>query len=172
MVYSWINDTTIHTKTKIRYSDLLVRVWLLIKNHKQKKDFVENVKIELVSSVGMCFTGRINRLVNSLVGFVDGITVGISIKEQLQLEIGKIIAKLSKKEINYDDAVKEITVLFEDPDVVEDKSINTYYKQAWLDALEDYKEDTEEIKEEIKEEIMDVISENYVLNILHINSLK
>ena len=139
----WINDMSIHTKTQICYGELLARVWILVKNHDQKEDFIENIKIELNSSVGMCFTGRINRLVNALVGFVDEITVGISIKEQLQLEIGKIIAKLSKKEINYDDAVKEITILFEEPDVKEDKTVTSYYKQAWLDALDDYKEEEE-----------------------------
>ena len=141
----WINDVSVHTKTQICYGELLSRVWILIKNHKQKYDFIENVKIELNASVGMCFTGRINRLVNSLIGFIDGITVGISIKEQLQLEIGKIIAKLSKKEVNYKDTVNIVSTLFEDPDVKEDVTITSYYKQAWLDALEDYKE--EELEE-------------------------
>lgn len=147
-IYNWINDTSIHTKTQIRYSELLARVWILVKNHQQKEDFIENVKIELTSSIKMCFTGRINRLVNSLVGFIDGITVGISIQEQLQLEIGKIIAQLSKKEIMYEDAVTYISNLFEDPDVKEDETVTSYYKQAWLDALDDYK--SEEVKEEVK----------------------
>ena len=97
----------------------------------------------------MCFTGRINRLVNSLIGFIDGITVGISIKEQLQLEIGKIIAKLSKKEITYEVSVKEITALFDDHEVKEDETITTYYKQAWLDALDDYKPEEEQKVDDI-----------------------
>lgn len=152
-IYTWINDTSVHTKTQICYSELLARVWILVKNHEQKKDFIENVKIELNSSVGMCFTGRINRLVNALVGFIDGITVGISIKEQLQLEIGKIIAKLSKKEIKYEDAVKDISVLFEDPDVKEDETVTSYYKQAWLDALDDYKEYSEDVVSDVEERL-------------------
>ena len=139
----WVNDTTIHTKTGIKYGELLARIWILVKNHKQKNDFIDNIKIELNDSIGMCFTGRLNRLVNSLVGFIDGITVGISVKEQLQLEIGKIIAKLSKKEMDYDTASKEISNLFEDPDVKEDETVTSYYKQAWLDALEDYKPELE-----------------------------
>jgi hypothetical protein len=143
-IRNWINDASVHTKTNVRYVELLARVWILIDEHKMKQDFIKNVKIELDASVGMCFTGRINRLVNSLIGFIDGITVGISIKEQLQLEIGKIMAKLGIEEINYNEAVKEITALFEDPDVLEDETVTSYYKAAWIDALEDYKKDTEE----------------------------
>jgi hypothetical protein len=151
---SWINNGDVHTNTQVTYSELLARIWILIKNHEQKNDFIENVKIELNASVGMCFTGRINRLVNSLIGFVDGITVGISMKEQLQLEIGKIIAKLSKKEITYEVAIKEITALFDDPEVREDETITTYYRQAWLDALDDYKPEEEQKDDDITEEVL------------------
>lgn len=140
----WIDSPSVHSKTNMTYSELLARVWILIKNHEQKNDFILNVKTELNASVGMCFVGNINRLVNSLIGFVDDINVGISIKEQLQLEIGKIIAKLTTKEITYKIALKEITTLFDDHEVNEDETVTEYYKQAWLDALEDYNpEETE-----------------------------
>lgn len=161
-IRTWINDASIHSKTNITYKELLARVWVLIKTHEKKKEFIENVRIEIESSIGKCFTGKINRLVNSLVGFIDGITVGISIKEQLQLEIGKIIAKLSKQEIKYEQAVKEITELFEDPDVKEDETVTSYYKQAWLDALEDYKPDekTDEEEAELVKELLQKQLEN------------
>lgn len=68
-------------------------------------------------------------------------TVGISIKEQLQLEIGKIISQLGKGELKYSECKKTITKLFDNPDVKEDETITSYYKQSWLDALEDYKPD-------------------------------
>jgi hypothetical protein len=137
---TWINDTTMHSKTQITYGELLARIYILAKNHEKKSDFINNIKFEINDSIGMCFTGRINRLVNSAVGFIDDIYVGISIKEQLQLEIGIIIDKLSKKEIDFQTANKEITNLFEDPLCKEDETINDYYKNAWLDALNDYKE--------------------------------
>ena len=149
----WIGYPDVNTKSGIAYDELLARVWILIKNHPQKEDFISNVKIELDSSVGVCFTGRFNRLVNSLIGFVDGVTVGISIKEQLQIEIGKLIAKLGANEISYNDCHKKITELFEDPDVKEDTTITSYYKQSWLDALDDYKQDEEKKEDEITEAI-------------------
>lgn len=145
-VKRWVVIDDVHTKTNMSYGELLAKVWILVKNHPQKEDFIANVKIELKASVGVCFTGRFNRLVNSLIGFVDGITVGISIQEQLQLEIGKLIAKLGKKEIEYDECYKTIEKMFDDPDVKEDESVTADYKKSWLDALEDYKPELENEK--------------------------
>lgn len=140
-VRQWVSIKDVNSKTMMTYGELLARVWILIKNHGQKQDFIDNVKIELSASVGFCFLGRFNRLVNALVGFVDGIMVGISIKEQLQLEIGKMIAKLGLGEIGYEECYRNIVELFEDVDVKEDETITSYYKQSWLDALDDYKPD-------------------------------
>lgn len=158
-IIRWVDCPDKHIKTDTKYGEMLARVWLLIKNHNQKEDFIANVKIELEASRDVCFTGRYNRLINSLVGFIDGVTVGISIKEQLQIEIGKIIAKLGKKELKYKECKKLIKELFDDPDVKEDETVTSYYMQSWLDALEEYKvpddeddEDEEEKKEEEDED--------------------
>jgi hypothetical protein len=73
-----------------------------------------------------------------------------SIKEQLQIEIGKIMTKLGTNELSYKKCYDTISKLFEDPDVKEDETITSYYKKSWLDALEDYKPiEGEELKEEI-----------------------
>lgn len=160
VVLDWANDPTIHVKSQVRYSELLARIWILIKGHSLKKDFIENVKREFRDSIKMCFTGRINRLVNSLIGFIDGIVVGISIKEQLQLEIAKIIKKLTSKEITYDQCKNQINELFEDPDVKQDETVTEYYKQAWIDALEDY------APEDANENKNTIANENVVNNVL------
>jgi hypothetical protein len=138
-IHMWCNDTSIHTKTGITYGELFARIWLLVKDLPNRDDYLENIRIEINDSIGMCFTGRLNRLVNSLIGFIDGIVVGISIKEQLQLEINKILSELTSNKIDYDTCKKHITDLFENHDVKEDPEITDYYKNAWLDALNDYK---------------------------------
>lgn len=138
-VRDWTEIQTVQSQVKITYGELFARIWLLVQGHKQFDDFLVNIRIELEASHGMCFTGKFNRLTNSLVGFVDGITVGISSREQLQIEIGKLVEKLSQKQISYEDCKAEVKELFEDPDVKEDKTITLDYKQSWLDALEDYK---------------------------------
>jgi hypothetical protein len=138
-IRTWCSDISTHTKTGITYGELFARIWLLVKDLPNRDDYLENIRIEINDSIGMCFTGRLNRLVNSLIGFIDGIVVGISIKEQLQLEINKILGELTSNKIDYDTCKKHITDLFENPDVKEDPEITDYYKNAWLDALEDYK---------------------------------
>ena len=47
-------------KTRLTYKNLLSRVWILIKNHDQKEDFIANVKIDLDSSRNVCFTESFN----------------------------------------------------------------------------------------------------------------
>lgn len=147
-VYNWqmidyvTQNTTItdtHTATKTTYGELLARVWILVREHQQRDDFLINVKYEIAESVGYCFTGRFNRLVNSLIGFVDGVTVGISVKEQLQLEMGRLIASLGKGDITYAKCIAEFGALFDDPVVAADASITKAYKDSWFFALEDYK---------------------------------
>jgi hypothetical protein len=125
-------------KDDITYEELLSRVWLIVKKHALKKEFIQNIKLELVESINVCFVGKINRLVNSLIGFVDGITVGISVFEQIQLEIGCIMSKLTKKEQTFDESKKQILELFNNSD---NKLISEEYKQAWIDALNEFKLD-------------------------------
>lgn len=138
-VRDWTYLTTVQSQTNTTYGEMFARIWLLVKSHKQQEDFLANIRIELEASHGMCFTGKFNRLINSLVGFVDGITVGISSREQLQIEIGMLVEKLSQKLISFDDCKQEVKDLFDDPDLQADETITEDYKQAWLDALEDYK---------------------------------
>ncbi len=146
-VRQWVADRSIHTASNTKYSEMLARVWILVDNHTQKKDFMENLKIELESSKDVCFTGRYNRLINSLVGFIDGITVGISLKEQLQIEIGKLIENLGRERMTYAECKKQMEALFNEPEVKEDETITKEYMQSWLDALEDYKPDDVEAEE-------------------------
>jgi hypothetical protein len=162
-VRDWTNLTTVQGQTNTTYGAMFARVWLLVNSHKQKEDFLVNIRIELEASHGMCFTGKFNRLINSLVGFVDDITVGISSREQLQIEIGKLVEKLSQELISYDDCKAEVKDLFDDPELQGDETITEDYKQAWLDALEDYKPVPKEVEAKIlkyKEAILNPMAAN------------
>jgi hypothetical protein len=162
-VRDWTNLTTVQGQTNMTYGAMFARVWLLVNGHKQQEDFLVNIRIELEASHGMCFTGKFNRLINSLVGFVDGITVGISSREQLQIEIGKLVEKLSQKLISYDDCKQEVKDLFDDPELQGDETITEDYKLSWLDALEDYKpvpKEEEAMKLGFREDFSNPIHEN------------
>jgi hypothetical protein len=79
----------------------------------------------------VCFTGKYNRLINSLVGILDGVYVGISEREEIQLEFAQLIQRLQEKEINkrtFANAVEEACNIL----------INEENKGTWIDALCDY----------------------------------
>jgi len=121
-----ISDTSIHSKMNITYNDLLERIWQLIKNHSEKNNLIERLKTEMHDSYIHCFTGRINRLINSLSRFIEGVGITISEKEELQNEI-TIIKKFGEKKI-----LKEMNGAFNC------RNLEENYKNAWIEALEDY----------------------------------
>jgi hypothetical protein len=127
-----------HSITELTYIETFELVWeifdYLIDNDKSynKDDLLERLYIELNDSVGYCYTGKYNRLINSLVGIIDGVYVGISSQEEIQMEMGKIIEKLNK-DINPDSFEKALCDAKEIFRSV-DETIN---KDDWLEALYD-----------------------------------
>lgn len=168
-IKDWVADVAQHSASKTKYDEMLARIWILIDNHAQKEDFINNLKIELESSVRVCFTGRFNRLINSLVGFVDGITVGISLKEQLQIEINRIIEKLGQEKITYAECKKQMEDILNAEEVIEDKTITEEWKRSWLDALEDYNPDKVEEEEEYDK---DTWQNNFVDKVKNSSTMK
>ena len=55
------------------------------------------------------------------------------------MEISKLISKLGENKISYEECYKNLTELFEEPDVKNDETITFDYKKSWIDALEDYR---------------------------------
>lgn len=66
----------------------------------QQKDALDRLKTEMTEGKGMCFTGKLNRLVNSLVGFDDNISLNISENDQAA-EIMRSIGKKLHREGRY-----------------------------------------------------------------------
>ena len=130
---SLINDTSVHSVMKVTYAELLERVWTLISYHPQKKNLIERLKTEIHESFGYCFTGRINRLINSLSGFVDGIGITISAKEEIQNEVLLIVKRYSEEKITKEEAIAEVNNLLKDRNDLDDA-----FKKSWIEALEDY----------------------------------
>lgn len=144
-ILSWIykyginydNDIRFHpTKhgiTGLKYEDLFLKIWkvmnhLIDNNEFEKDSILERLATEIIDSRGHCFTGRFNRLVNSLCGILDGIYVGISTTEEIQIEMGQIIEKLNNnKSYTFKDAYCDACeTLRSSPD-----------KSSWMSALMD-----------------------------------
>ena len=122
-----------HSLTQYTYHNIFDLVWCVAMNHKDKLDIIVRITTEVSDSIGMCFTGRINRIVNSLVGILECVNIGISTKEQLQLNVQRIVKRVTENQLDYIDGICEIKDLF-----IND---TTNEKKAWLDAFKDYEPD-------------------------------
>lgn len=133
-----------HSVLKITYKELLEIVLCIAVNHTSKDDILERIKTEIDDSVGFCFTGIMNRLINSLVGFIDGIKVSISVKEEIQMNVQAIIKQYIAKKVKFREAMCQVNDLFDIPtDILVEEKISPEYKQSWIDGLEDYYEEDE-----------------------------
>lgn len=130
-----MKDTSIHSISKLTYAELFEYVVRIAKHHTKPEDAYERIMIETLDSIGMCFTGRMNRLVNSMVGIVDGLHVGISPREQLQMEIQIIMNDLIHKKGCVKDTKQKMKQLFE---TVDDTVMLPMEKKSYMDALDDY----------------------------------
>jgi Leucine-rich repeat (LRR) protein len=85
LVKSYCNNTEIHSLLLLSFQDVLEYVWETIKLFdKDKQNEIKNImNQEMRDSVGMCFTGRISRLINCLNGFSDLVSIEISDNEQI-----------------------------------------------------------------------------------------
>jgi hypothetical protein len=138
---------TVQSTTNLTYKKTFALLWAIMRYLIEKGDFkeediYERLITELEESDKVCFTGKYNRLINSLVGILEGVNVGISSKEEIQLEFGKIMERLNKnKETDkyyFSNAVCEANQIFVHSDNSE--------KSIWMEALFDLAPDPIKIK--------------------------
>ncbi len=79
-ILNYCDDKIEHFTYLITYSDLLIYVWSRIRN---KDEILKVLNQEITDGLCMCFTGRMTRLLNVLVGFYDDIELQISDSEQI-----------------------------------------------------------------------------------------
>lgn len=158
----WNTENTVHSIHKISFSQLFEKIVRIIVNHEQKVNLIERLKIELTDSIGYCFTGRVNRMVNSLVGCVEGIKVSFSYKEQILIESQMIIKRLVDKKITFEKAQEEMKEIFNDDEVRKDPLL-VELEAVYIESLADYNEDEiapynpDDINDDINNEINIVV---------------
>jgi hypothetical protein len=152
-IYNLENDfelSVVNSITELTYKKTFELIWaVLCHKYSQKEinmnDVFERIVVEIVDGQKMCFTGKYNRLINSMVGIIDGVQVGHSTGEQLQLEFGIIIEKFNKSN-NSEIMTYPFSTLVCDTksilEMVEDENI----KNAWLEAIMDMAPEPKKIK--------------------------
>ena len=101
IVYLEIKD--VHSILLINFEDLFIRVLQRIMLSEHKTELLIRLDDEMTDSMCKCFTGRLTRLVNVLVGFFDDIEINISYSERIS---AIILYVLSGEEMT--DELKEI----------------------------------------------------------------
>lgn len=139
-IQGWFASGEIHSLHQITFAQLFEKVVRIIIHHEHKEGLIERLREELTEAMGLCFTGRMNRLVNSLSGIVEGIKVSFSIEEQIQLESQKIIERLNTKTITLEKAKEEMLEIFNDEEIKKDDSLMRL-KEDYVNALDDFVDD-------------------------------
>ena len=80
---TYLDDTNVHSTLLVSFYDVFVKVFGRIMCHPNKIDIICRLDEELKESECKCFTGRLTRLVNCLVGFYDDIVISISDSERI-----------------------------------------------------------------------------------------
>ena len=92
-ILNYCDDKTTHFSYLITYSDLLIYVWSRIIASTNADEILAVLNQEISDGLCMCFTGRLTRLLNTLVGFYSDIELQISDSDQ----ITNIIMELKNK---------------------------------------------------------------------------
>jgi hypothetical protein len=77
------SDETVHEQTGITYAELFRYVFYYIWNSEHYDELLNILEEEIIEGSGLCFVGRLTRLVNVLSGYHDGVTLQIDDKSQI-----------------------------------------------------------------------------------------
>jgi Leucine-rich repeat (LRR) protein len=106
-ILNYCDDSMEHTSLLITYSDLLIYVWSRITFSANKDEILQVLNQEISDGLCMCFTGRLTRLLNTLVGFYDDIELQISDSEQITNIIMSIKNKFPSDQEQLRDAIRK-----------------------------------------------------------------
>lgn len=87
LIKKYCMDQSVHSLCMVTYEDVYRKVWERIKAHKEKEELKKRLIQEVTDGEGLCFTGRLSRLVNTLVHYYDDIQMSISDNAQINAKI-------------------------------------------------------------------------------------
>ena len=105
-------DNAKYGRTQLRLISVLNKVWCYIKTHEYSDELKNRLLEELNDTVGLCSSGYVSRIVNTLSGLTD-LSIRISYEDQIVANMG---AKLNNKimeiedELVRDQIINEMTI--------------------------------------------------------------
>ena len=107
----------------VRYGQVVDHVWAFIRSHEHRADLVYRLLQELNDGRGSCVNGKMARLINTLQGYDDSITMPPS-RDVFQIQIERLRSK------PLDERGSEARRLFEEYQIPQEE------QAPWLEALE------------------------------------
>lgn len=104
-IMKYLKLTNVHSILLITFEDLFIRVFQRIILSEHKTELLIRLNDEMYDSIDKCFTGRLTRLVNVLVGFYEDIEINISDSERIS---NIILSVLNGEEMT--DELKEMCI--------------------------------------------------------------
>ena len=164
-VFSEFQNKTVHTLLHCTYKQLFELIVTVIMspvfNNETRELLLMRLNMEIKDSIGYCFTGKMNRLVNAVSGTLEGVSVKISGKEEIQIHMQKLVKKIGEQDVitpaYFSQIMKETRDMFRDIHE-NDPSITDAYAQAWIDGLLDFEPEPEPELNEKEEEKMPLIA--------------
>ena len=107
-ILNYCDDSdAVYTSFLITYSNLLIYVWSRIITSKNADEILTVINQEINDVLCMCFTCRLTRLLNTLVGFYSDIEIQISDSEQITNIIMAFKNKFPNGQEQLKDAVRK-----------------------------------------------------------------
>jgi hypothetical protein len=129
-------DSTIHSVYKASFADVFKSVFSIIYDSKyrsHKETLLDIMRVELQDGMDTCLTGQITRMINALNGFVDGVRITISKKEEMTNSILALRKRCALIYLDQDDYIAEtVPIVWQ---MLEDSCVPEHEHAMWLDYV-------------------------------------
>jgi len=98
LLMEYCDDESIHSVMGITFNELLLSVWSIIREHKDRIEILVIMNSEMSDADCKCFTGKMSRLINCLNGYDKRVVITMAENDQ----IGNIIIIEKEKLDEYD----------------------------------------------------------------------
>lgn len=131
------HDKTVHSEHAMSFRYLLYLVWRIARSHEHRDEMCVVLRQEIEDGWGYCFTGRFSRVANALAGFIEGVHIGISNKEQMQARISTIWNRLQSQADSHNNNADQVLAAIAEVkrDLDESNVTMEDERAAWLEPF-------------------------------------
>jgi hypothetical protein len=143
-----IVDRAVYGDVHMTLATVFTKVWSYIKNHEFREELVKRLIEELEDTMGLCSSGYITRMINSLSGITD-LGISISFEDQITANMGaKLNAEIIK--IESEDIKSEI---------LSEMTIPSQFYHKRLNFLNFFRQNISKIRTDMYQEFKNLISD-------------